>query len=159
MKKLFIVIGFAILLMGCQKKPVDKNTVLNSNDALTAINNDTLTVTNNNDISYNQNDLVYRDYGIAVKLTGNSKVKISQINLDLKDETAVIYVVDLENDEVIKSYDYHPNQEIAFTPDTDGVYMVVAELSNGEIIDLTEKAVIEVADTTSKNDNGIILLK
>ena len=159
MKKLFIVIGFAMLLMGCQKKPVDKNAVLNSNDALTAINNDTLTVTNNNDISYNQNDLVYRDYGTAVKLTGNSKVKISQINLDLKDETAVIYVVDLENDEVIKSYDYHPNQEIVFTPDTDGIYMIVAELSNKEIIDLTEKAAIEVSDTTSRNGNGIIPLK
>jgi hypothetical protein len=150
MKKLFIVIIFTLLLVGCQRKEVDTKSDL--------ISNDLTSVTNNDDYSDSQNDLVYRDYGTGIKLSSNSKLIISQLDLSLKDETAIIYAINLENREVIKLYDYQPNQDISYTPDSDGVYNIVAELSNGETIDLTQKAMVETT-YTEENGSGLIPLK
>ena len=144
MKKLFIVIVFTLLLVGCRRKEGNTETDLISYD----IN----TVTNNYDYSNTQNDLVYHDYGTGIKLSSNSKLIISQLDLSLKDETAIIYAINLENSEVIKLYDYQPNQNISYTPDSEGVYNIVAELSNGETIDLTPKALVESAGSDS--DHG-----
>ncbi len=150
MKKLFIVIVFILLLVGCQRKEVDTK--------LDLISNDITSVTNNDDSSDNQNDLVYRDYGTGIKLSSSSKLIISQLDLSLKDETAIIYAINLENSEVIKLFDYHPNQDISYTPGSDGVYNIIAELSNGETIDLTPKAMVETTYTEEK-DSGLIPLK
>lgn len=135
MKKLFIVIVFTLLLVGCQTKEGNPEKDLFSNDIIS--------VTNNDYDSDNQIDLVYHDYGTGIKLTSNSKLIISDLNLSLKDETAIIYIINLENSEVIKLFDYQPNQDISYTPDSDGVYNIVAEISNGETIDLTPEAMIE----------------
>lgn len=149
MKKLFIVIVFTLLLVGCQSKESNTETDL--------IANDITTVTNNDDYSDSQNDLVYHDYGTGISLSSNSKLIISQLDLSLKDETAIIYAINLENSDVIKLYDYQSYQDISYTPDSDGVYKIVAELSNGETIDLTPKAMVETT-YTEENSNGFIPL-
>ncbi|GEM_PF-686560 len=149
MKKLFIVIVFTLLLVGCQRKEGATETDL--------ISNDITSVTYNDDYSDSQNDLLYHDYGTGIKLSSNSKLIISQLDLGLKDETAIIFAYNLENSEVIKLYDYQPNQDISYTPDLDGVYKIIAELSNGETIDLTPKAAVETTYTV-ENSNGIISL-
>lgn len=115
------------------------------------------TVTNKDGHSYKQDDLVYRDYDTGIKLSSNSKLIISQIDLNLENETAIIYAINLENSEAIKLYDYHPNQVISYVPDSDGIYIIVAELSDGEIIDLTPKAI----ETTNleEDSGGYILLQ
>lgn len=143
MKKIIIVIVFTLLLVGCQKKEGNTETDLFSNDITS--------VTNNDDYSYNQIDLVYHDYGTGIKLSNNSKLIISHLNLSLKDETAIIYVINLKNSEVFKLYGYQHDQDISFTADSDGVYNIIAKISNGETIDLTPKAMIE---TTYSEENG-----
>lgn len=150
MKKLLIVIVIVTLLVGCQRKEGDTETDLLSNEITTVANND--------DNSDNQNDLVYHDYGTGIKLSSNSKLIISQLNLNLKDETAIILAINLENREVIKVCDYQPNHDISYTPDSDGVYNIVAELSNGETIDLTPKAMVETT-YTEENSSGFIPLQ
>lgn len=104
-----------------------------------------------------QNDLIYRDYGTGIKLSNNSKLIIKQLNLNLDSESAVIYVINLEDNESHKLYDYQPNKDISYIPKSDGIYNIVAQISNGDIIDLTPKAIIEnfVID---ENNNGFILL-
>ncbi|MDF2609986.1 MAG: hypothetical protein K0R92_1460 [Lachnospiraceae bacterium] len=143
-KTLIIAILFALLVLvaGCQNKGTDRTE------------NDIATVTNKDDSSYRQNDLVYRDYGTGIKLTTNSDLIISQLDLSLKDDTAIIYVVNLVNNEIIKLCDYHPNQVISYTPDDDGIFIIVAKISNGEAIDLTDKAIVETS-YSDVNSNGI----
>lgn len=150
MKKLLIVVVFTLLLVGCQRKEENTEKYLFSNDITS--------VTNNDDYSESQNDLVYHDYGTGIKLSSNSKLIISQLNLSLKDETAIIFAINLENSEVIKLYDYQPNQDIVYSPASDGVYNIVAELSNGETIDLTSKAMLDTTYTV-KNNSGFIQLQ
>lgn len=149
MKKFYIVILFILLITGCQtKEPTTKK------DLTSKI---TTSVANTNDYSDSQNDLVYHDYGTGIKLSSNLDLTISQLDLDLKEETATIYAINLENNVIIKLYDYQPNQNILFTPDSDGIYLIIAELSTGETIDLTPSAIIETSyeiETT----NGIIPL-
>ncbi|NLC20167.1 MAG: hypothetical protein GX757_13315 [Clostridiales bacterium] len=153
-KKLCIVILFTLLLLGCQRKEADVKSDLISNDTTSVTKNEDyptpvtnnseyISSVNNNDYSDILNDLLYRDYGTGIKLSGNSKLVISQLDLGLKDETAIIYAINLENGEAIKLYDYKAKHDIYFTPASDGVYMIVAKLSNGEIIDLTPKAMVE----------------
>lgn len=149
MKKLFIVIVFTLLLVASQR--IEDNTEPES------ISNDITFVTSNDDYSDSQNDLVYHDYGTGIKLSSNSKLIISQLNLNLMDETAIILAINLENSKAIKIYDYQPDQDIFYTPASDGVYNIVAELSNGETIDLTPKAMVETT-YTEENSNGLILL-
>jgi len=148
-KKLFIVILFSLLLVGCQSKEINTETDLTANDITT--------VTNFDDYSDSQNDLVYHDYGTGIKLSSNSELTIIQPDLNLKDETVIIYAINLENNEAIMLYDYHPNQVISYTPESDGVYIIIAEISNGEIIDLTSKARVETT-FTKENSGGYILL-
>jgi hypothetical protein len=45
----------------------------------------------------NQNDLVYRDYGTGLKLSNTSTLTIPQLDLNLGDDTADIYAIDLEH--------------------------------------------------------------
>jgi len=114
-KKLCIVILFTLLLLGCQRKEADVKSDLISNDTTSVTKNEDYptpvtnnaeyisSVNNNNDYSdkndYSDilNDLLYRDYGTGIKLSGNSKLVISQLDLGLKDETAIIYAINLEN--------------------------------------------------------------
>lgn len=148
-KKLFVIIIFALLSTGCQSEESKTETDLFSNDIVTVANND--------DYSDNQDDLVYHDYGTGIELSSNSKIIISSIDLCLEDETAIICAINLEDNEVIKLYDYQPNQEVTFTPDSDGAYKIVAELSSGEKIDLTPKAMVETT-FTEENSSGFIPL-
>lgn len=145
-----------ILLVGCQSKESNMKTDTFTNN--TSDINNTGGIIDKDDYSYSLNDLVFRDYGTGVKLYNNSKLIITQLDLNLNDETAIIYVVNLENSEVFKLYDYKPNQNITYTPNSEGVFNIIAEISNGEMIDLTSKALIEVS-STEDNANGFILLK
>jgi len=149
MKKLFIVIILTLLLVVCQSTEI--------NTEADFIANDITPVTNNDDSSDSQNDLVYHDYGTGIDLSSNSTLMISQLDLNLKGETAIIYAFNLENSDVIKLYDYHDNQVISYTPDSDGVYIIIAELSNGETIDLTSKAMVGTTATEENNSNFIPL--
>lgn len=149
MKKLFIVILVSLLLAGCQRKEDNIETDLNSNNITS--------ITNNDDYSDSQNDLVYRDHGTGIELSSKSQLIIPHVNLDLKDETAVIYVINLKNSEVIKLYDYLPNQAIFYTPDSDGVYNIVARISNGETIDLTPEASVETTYSIENSSSFILL--
>lgn len=107
-KKLCIVILFTLLLLGCQRKEADVKSDLISNDTTSVTKNEDyptpvtnnseyISSVNNNDYSDILNDLLYRDYGTGIKLSGNSKLVISQLDLGLKDETAIIYAINLEN--------------------------------------------------------------
>jgi len=158
-EKLCIVIVFALFLVACQRKEVGVKLDLLSNDMTSVTNNDYIaSITNNDDYSIIQNDLVYRDYGTGIKLSRNSKLIISQLDLGLKDENATIYAINLENGELIELCDYQPNHDINFIPDLDGVYKIVAEVSDGQIIDLTPKAMVEGVNS-EENTGGLIPLK
>ena len=149
MKTLFIVTLLILLEVGCQSIKINTKT-----DLLT---NNTGVVTAKDDYLYSQNDLVYHDYVTGVKLSNNSKLIITQLDLNLNVETAIIYVQNLKNNETIKLYDYHPNQNISYTPNSEGVYKIFAVISNGEIIDVTPKAIIEVSFTPE--NTGFIKLR
>lgn len=148
-KKLLVVFVFALLFVGCQSKDSKTGTNL--------VREDIIAISDNEDASNSLNDLVYHDYGSGIKLSSNSTLKITQIDLGIKDETAIIYAINLENGEIIKICDYQPDQDISFNPSSDGVYKIAAELSNGESIDLTAKAMVETSNTT-ENSNGFIPL-
>ncbi len=150
MKKCLIVLVFTLFLLGCRSKEVDTATDL--------ISYNITSVSNMDDYSDSLNDLLYRDYDTGIKLSYNSKLIIPMLALGLKDETAIIYAWNLKNSEVIKLGDYEPDRDITFTPDSEGVYCILAELSNGEIIDLTPQAMIQTTYTT-ENSGGFILLK
>ncbi len=149
MKKQFVVIICILLLVGCQGKQLtmDQNSTSPS----------TTTVAVTNDYSDSQNDLVYHDYKTGIQLSSNSTLTISQLDLDLKEETATIYAINLENNAVIKLYDYQSNQDILFTPALDGVYIIVADLSNGETIDLTPNALVDTSYSV-ETTNGLLPL-
>ncbi|MHB8132307.1 MAG: hypothetical protein ACYDEX_25420 [Mobilitalea sp.] len=150
MKKLSSVIILILLLVGCQK--------IENNSKTDTLDNDTNAITINTNNSDIQNDLVYHDYGTGIKLSVNSKLIIKQLDLNLKDETAIISAINLENMEAIKLYDYQPNQDITYTPASDGVYKIIAEITNSEIIDLTPKAIIETS-CSEENSGGFITLQ
>lgn len=152
MKKLFVIIVLAILLTGCQSKEyaTDKDSV-NHNDT---------TVSDIKDFSNFKNDLVYHDYGTGIKLSTDSKVTITNLMLSLKGESAVICAINLESNKVIKLADFQPKQDIEFTPNSEGVYIIVALTSGGKTIDLTPKAVIEtngVKGTEEEQDDFLLL--
>jgi uncharacterized protein YcfL len=174
-KKLLMAFLFTILFVCYQGK---ENTV--RKDALNAsvnedkvavngitantITDDAMTVkrlsTVMNDDSKIQNDLVYYNYDSGIQLSSNSRLQISQLDLNLEDETAIIYAINLKKDEVIKLCDYIPNQDISFSPPSDGVYIIIAAISNGEIIDITSEAISEVIVESNSNENlnGFVLL-
>jgi hypothetical protein len=57
---------------------------------------------------------------------------------------------------VIKLADFQPEQDIVFTPDSEGVYIIVVKTSGGKTIDLTPKAMIEtngIKGTEEEQDN------
>ncbi len=110
-----------------------------------------------NDYSDKQNDLIYYDYDTGIELTTNSCLKIPNLNLELQDETATIYGIDVINNEMFRITDYKPEQVITYTPITDSIYIIIAELSNGELIDITPMAIIET-NTSEELSGGIILL-
>ena len=110
------------------------------------------------DYSDKQHDLVYHDYGTGVKLSKGSSLTIPKLDLNLDEETAIIYVMNLIDPEIIKLCDYQPMQNISYTPVSEGVYKIIADISNGDIVDLTPKAMIAASFYEIIND-GIILLK
>ena len=148
---LFLFLIFVLFLVSCQHEDDTLDKVINSQD--------TLSVKNSEDYSDFQNDLVYRDYGTGIRLTSNSSVTISQLDLELKDETAIICAINLENNEVIKISDYQPNQFISFSPVIDGIYKLIAIISNGEQRDLTPIALVETTTSIDDNPSGLILLQ
>jgi hypothetical protein len=150
MKKLVVIILFVFLLAGCSSAKNVTKTEVSSNDKI-SVSNDRSSKDGN--YSENQNDLVYRDYGTGIELEDNSTLTINSLDLNLADnETAIIYAINLEKMEMVKLYDYCPGQAISYTPASSGVYMIIAETNNGEIIDLTSKAMIETNCT--ENSSG-----
>ncbi len=129
LRKKFIVFLFSLFLI-----------VFLSDEGITEtdmISNNITNVINIDEHSDKQHDLIYRNYGLSAKLSSNSDLKISQLDLRLNGENAIICVINLKNNEVVKLIDYQPNQYISYTPASDGVFKIVAYISNGEIIDLT----------------------
>jgi len=150
MKKLVIGFVLILLLIGYQSEDINSDSVV--------VANDIITVTNRADDSYSQNDLVYHDYGRGIKVSSNSRLMISKVELSIIDDSAFIYAINLENNETTQLYEYQFKQgvvfpqDISFTPNLDGIYRIVAVLSNGEIMDLTPKAIVETIYT--EDDNG-----
>jgi hypothetical protein len=150
MNKLFIILILTLALTGY--KNIVGNTIIEM-----PVNN-VMAVLDNDDYWGSQNDLVYHDYGTGIKLTKDSFLIIPELNLNLNDETAIIYAINLINNKAFKLCDYQPMQEIIYFPDSNGVYKIIALISNGEIIDLTPKATIQ-SSFLAENTNGFILLK
>ncbi|MDF2514528.1 MAG: hypothetical protein K0S04_4394 [Herbinix sp.] len=150
-KKLLPFLLFVLFFVSCQHKDNTPDKLINSED--------TLLLENSEDYSDCQNDLVYRDYGTGIWLSSNSSVTISQLDLELKDETAVICAFNLENNEVIKILDYQPNQFISFSPVLDGIYKLIAVISTGEQRDLTPIALVETTSSIDDNTSGLIFLQ
>lgn len=166
-KKVVIVILFTLLFAGCQRKennvtpPISDKVQVDENRNDESLDNENQNDENRNDENQdneNQNDLVYRDYSTGVKLSDNSKLIISRLDLSLNGETATIKVINLESDEVVKLYDYEPNQNISFNPDKKGVYKIIAQLNSGELIDLTPQATVDTSFSV-ENSNGLIQLQ
>lgn len=107
--------------------------------------------------SEHQNDLVYRDYGTGVRLSDASMLTIPQLDLNLGDATADIYAIDLEHNEVTKVCSYEPLRDIYYSPEAEGVYIILAKISNGETVDLTPEAMIETSYTGECADGFILL--
>ncbi len=107
--------------------------------------------------SDNQNDLVYREYGNGLKLSNTSTLTIPQLDLSLDDDTADIYAIDLEHNEVTKVCSYQPMSDVSYSPKSEGVYIIIAKISNGEIVDLTPKAMIETSYTGECTDGFLLL--
>ncbi|MGB4660490.1 MAG: hypothetical protein WBI07_15045 [Mobilitalea sp.] len=156
MKKLIIVIVFMLLIAGYQSEKINQESAVIVDDVITVINRENAT--------YSQNDLVYHDYGTGIKLSSNSKLIISKDELCKTEELIIIYAINLINNDVIKLYENQSNQDIAFSqdislmPNTDGVFIIVAVLSDGEMIDLTPKAMVETV-YVEDNNNGFIPLR
>ncbi|MDF2586663.1 MAG: hypothetical protein K0S41_504 [Anaerocolumna sp.] len=51
--------------------------------------------------------------------------------------------MNLKENEVIKLYDYQPYRDISYTPVSTGIYIIIARLSTGDIIDLTPNSFVE----------------
>lgn len=156
-KKVVIVILFTLLFAGCQRKENNVTPPISDKVQVDENRNDE-NQDNENKNDENQNDLVYRDYGTGVKLSHNSKLIISRLDLSLNGETASIKVINLESNEVVKLFDYEPNQNISYNPDNKGVYKIIAELNSGELIDLTPQATVDTSFSV-ENSNGIIQLQ
>jgi hypothetical protein len=170
MKKLFIIMS-TLLLVYCINIESNTKTETPTNSTSTVVDKNIesnikiemptisiSTVLDKDDYSDSQNDLVYYDYGTGIKLSNNSSLIITQLDLNLNGETATIYVINLENSEVFKVCVYQPMQAVSYTPASEGVYKIIAEISNGEIIDLTPKVMVQTS-SIEKNVGGFILLK
>lgn len=152
MKKLFVIIVFSLLLVGCQRNEIKPDTILITNDIDTVIHHD--------DYTDSLDDLVYYDYGTGIKLSSNSTLIVCLDDMDLHDELVIIYAIDLENKESIKLYEYQANElghDITFTPSSDGVFVIIAAINNEETIDLTPKAIVKTSFSIEKG-NGFIPL-
>jgi hypothetical protein len=49
-------------------------------------------------------------------------------------------------------------RDVFYSPETDGVYIIIAKISNGEIVDLTPEAMIE-SSYAGECADGFILLQ
>lgn len=145
MKKLLIVILLITVLVDYQFSSNITKADTSDNSSVAAIDE-------------SQNNLVYRDYGTGIKLSSNSKLIIKQLNLKLNEESAIIYAINLANYNSYKLYEYQPNKDISYTPESDGIYNIIAKISNGDIIDITPKAIIENS-FSDDNNNGFTLLQ
>ena len=152
MKKFIVIIIVlsTLMLVGCQNKVSDAQNQTTTRELIK--------VSNDIDYSDNQNDLVYHYYGTGVELSANTKVCIPQLDLGLKNETAFIYAVNLKTNEVIRLSDYQPMQDITFATNSDGIFRIIAEISTGHIIDLTQKVSIGTIGTSFEEKSSDILL-
>jgi len=152
MKKFIVIIIVlsTLLLVGCQNKVRDTQNQKTTKEIIK--------VSNDIDYSDNQNDLVYYDYGTGIELSANTKVIIPQLVLGLKNETAFIYAVNLTTNEVIQLSDYQPMQDITFATNSDGIFRIIADISTGHIIDLTQKVSIGAIGTSYEEKSSHILL-
>jgi hypothetical protein len=156
MKIIFIALLSSLLLVSsCYKNHTDKN--LEYSAKTESASNSIIIVDKGSDSDY-LNDLVYHDYGSAIKLSIHSKITLPKLNLNLTNETANIYIINMESKEEFKLCNYQPEQNISYTFDTDGFYKIVAKISSGEIIDLTPKAMIETKNSI-ENSDGILPLE
>lgn len=151
LKKLGVIILLTLILAGCQSKESGTELV-NSSISITA-------AASREDYSGSQNDLVYHDYGDGLELSANAKLTIAYLDLELKNESAVIYIVNLKDNKIIKQFDYKPKEVITYTSESGGIYMIIAVIDNDRIVDITSKAVIETNYTTTGNDDKFILLQ
>jgi hypothetical protein len=151
MKKLYYLILLStFLFVGCQHS--ETNTKPGPADDITG-------VVLNRKAPIDQDDLVYRDYGFALKLSENATLSIARLDLNLKEEnTAIIYVINLESKEIIKLCDYQPGQDITYTTSSDGIYQMIAMISTGEIIDLTPDVLVETS-ITGETSGGFLPLQ
>lgn len=149
MKKLLGIIILALLFIGYE------NDESNMKEEMLVKSSDVMSVQDNN--SYDQNDLVYRDYGTGIKLSTASTVIIPQLDLNLSEETAIVYALDLENHKLYQIGAYQPMRDVSYSPVSDGTYLIIAELSNGEIVDLTLQAMIETSFSEESTDGFILL--
>lgn len=149
MKKLFISFLMISTLLLVSYDKVDRISKTETpRNSITAISV-------SDDYSNSQNDLIYHDYGTGIKLKSNSSLTIPYVKLNIKDETATIYAMNLSNNELIKICEYHPSQIISYTPDSAGVYKIIAELSNGDLVDLTPQATVQESYSTESSDGFI----
>ncbi len=151
MKRKMIAILLLCILLSAGRQSTDGPIYPETSTDVTAV-----AVVSRTGEPWNQNDLVYRSYSKGIKLSANSVLRISPPYLEGV-EGAVIYAVNLEKGEWIEIGNYHPKQVIIYTPDSEGVYMIIAETDSGEGIDLTSKAVVETV-VSQGNGGGFILL-
>jgi hypothetical protein len=150
MKRKFVVVLLLCILLFTRRQSADSSMYEKTPLPSAAIE------VNQTGASYEQNDLVYRNYGKGIKLSMNSVLRLHQPYLE-GEEDAVIYAVNLENYERLRLCDYHSKQVIIYTPASDGIYIIIAETGSGEIIDLTSEAVVETGFTT-ETSGGFLLL-
>ena len=151
MKKLYYLILLSIFLfVGCQRR--ETNTKPEPANDITGV------VLDSED-PIDQDDLVYRDYGFALELPENTTLSIARLDLNLrKENTAIIYVINLESKEIFKLSDYQPGHDITYTTSSGGIYQVIAMISTGEIIDLTPDVLAETS-ITGETSGGFLPLQ
>jgi hypothetical protein len=158
MKKLFwLILAATVILTGSSsaKDKPQKDAVASNLNEFTAVSMKDMIEKLPSCI---QNDLVYHDYGTGVELSDGSSLSIRKLDLDLKsDETAVIIAYEMKDQTVTEVCDYVPGQKVVFVADKDGIYQLLAFVSNSNIKDLTRDAYIATV-SSSGNKDGLIQL-
>jgi len=133
MRNIFVLLLTTLLLTGCSR--IDK--IQDNNNF-----NSTINVVIPTDLSIN--DLVYHNYGTHITLTKRISLKFENLDINLKtDETAIIYLVNLKTNRLIRICEYKSGQSVTYNSTLDGVFKVVAEINNEIPIDLTAKTIIQ----------------
>jgi hypothetical protein len=154
MKKRFSIVFLALLIISFQYTEHIASNDMEIEASITGVSApkyDTIS-------SEHQNDLVYRDYGTGIRLSNNTVLTIPQLDLNLGDDTADIYAIDLEHKKVTKVCSYQPLRDVSYSPEEEGIYIIVAKISNGDTVDITPEAMIE-SSYSGECADGFILLQ